>query len=316
MGVVIQARELVRIALYVLASVWLLAGQTASAQTNTLIVLYPAVPQPERDVFALIRSGIQTEAARAGLSVTGVEVAEGSSASDYSDRLNARSTRAVIALGRRSYQVVSALRMDSAVITGAVDLPAGTAGNGVSLTPDPQVVLSTLRSVAPQIQRVIVVIDQGSDQWLLKPAAAAAHAVGLQLQVYPASTVGEAAAHYLNVFRYGNPRTDAVWILRDGNFITPDTFPRIIEESWAKNFLVFSNVLAHVSKGALFAYYPDPRPLGERLAKLALSKEDGSHQIQFLKDLKRAANVRVAAHLGPAVNSAQLAAFDVVLGRE
>jgi hypothetical protein len=56
--------------------------------------------------------------------------------------------------------------------------------------------------------------------------------------------------------------------------------------------------------------------LGERLAKLALSREDGPYQIQFLKDLKRAANVRVAAHLGPAVNSAQLATFDVVLGRE
>jgi len=315
MGALVQVRQLLRIARYVFALLVLLIAQTSLAQTRALIVLYPDVPQPERDVFALMRVGIQTEAARAGFSVNAIGIAENASAMDYSTRLRTQSPRAVIALGRRSYQMVSAMKLDAPIVIGAVDLPADAAASGISLTPDPRLVLSTLRSVAPQIQRVIVVTDPKSDQWLLKPAAAAARADGLQLQVYSASSVGEAAAHYLNVFRYGNPLTDAIWILKDGNFINSDTLPRIIEESWSRNFVVFSNVLAHVSKGALFAHYPDPRLLGERLTRLALSKDE-VQQIQFLKDLKRAANVRVAAHLGPAVNSAQLATFDVVLGRE
>lgn len=293
-----------------------LIPQLLCAQERAFVVLYPELPPPERDVFTLLRAGIQSGAARAGVPVASIALEENASASEYAARVRARSPRAVIALGRRAYQLTNAMELNTPVLVAGVDLPAGSASaNGISLAPNPRIVLATLRSVAPQIQRVIVVTDRERDRWLIEPAAAAARAAGLQLQVHPASSVGEAGAHYLNIFRYGNPRTDAIWLLEDGNFITSDTLPRIIEESWSRNFLIFSNVLAHVSKGALFAHYPDPHPLGERLAQLALNPQRGPPEMRFLEDLKRAANVRVGAHLGPAVNKAQLAKFDVVLGR-
>lgn len=292
-------------------------SQGLRAQERGLLVLYPDVEQPERDVFTLLRAGIQGGAARSGVPVISIAVQESTSPSETAASIRRHAPRAVIALGRRAYQLANAMQLETRVLVAGVDLPVGSVGpNGISLAPNPRIVFTTLKSVAPQIRRVIVVVDPARDRWLLEPAAAAARAAGQQLQVHEASNVGEAAAHYLNIFRYGNPRTDAIWLLEDGRFITSDTLPTIIEESWSRNFVVFSNVLAHVSKGALFAHYPDPRALGERLAQLAVTEQRGPVGMSFLDDVKRAANVRVGAHLGPVVNNAQLATFDIVLGRE
>lgn len=305
-----------RIAFSLLLCCALLLPQWLLAQEFGLVVLYPELEQPERDVFTLLRAGIQSGAARAGVPVATIELSDGASPSETAARIRSRTPRSVIALGRRAFQLTGTMQLATPVIVGGVDLPVGNTGvNGISFAPNPRLVLGTLTSVAPQIRRVIVVVDPSRDRWLLEPAAAAARDAGLQLQVHEARSVGEAGAHYLNIFRYGNPRTDAIWLLEDGHFITSDTLPTIIEQSWSKNFVVFSNVLAHVSKGALFAHYPDPRPLGESLAQLAV-RPTGRPQMRFLEDVKRASNVRVGAHLGPAVNNARLATYDIVLGRE
>jgi putative ABC transport system substrate-binding protein len=312
-----RLRDVKRIALSLLVCCALLLPQWLRAQDLGLVVLYPELEEPERGVFTLLRAGIQGAAARAGVPVTTIELPESISTGETAAHVRARMPRAVIALGRRAYQLANAMQLETPVLVAGVDLPVGSTGvNGISLAPNPRIVLATLRSVAPQIRRVIVVVDPTRDRWLLEPATAAARGAGLQLQVHEASNVGEAGAHFLNIFRYGNPRTDAIWLLEDGRFITSDTLPPIIEESWSKNFVVFSNVLAHVRKGALFAHYPDPRPLGERLAQLAVREPSGPPRMRFLDDVKRASNVRVGAHLGPVVNNAQLGTFDIVLGRE
>lgn len=307
-----------RIALtLLLALVTVLLPQRLWAQNGPLVVLYPELPPPERDVFTLMRTGIQSVAGRAGVPVTAISLPVSASARVYEARVRANRPCAIIALGRRAYELTQEMKLDAPVFVAGVDLPVGRgAVNGISLATDPRTVFATLRSVAPQIQRVVVVTDPDRNRDLLGPAAAAARAVGLQLQVHSARTRGEAGAHYLNIFRYANARTDAIWLLENGHFITADTLPRIIEESWSRHFVVFSNVLAHVSKGVLFAHYPDSRPLGERLAQIALKVPPESVEMRFLEDLKRASNVRVGAHLGPVVNNAQLARFDVVLGRE
>lgn len=316
MGVRTRAGKLNLIARISLACALLLLPLGALAQSNLLWVLYPDVGQPERDAFTLMRTGIEAAAARARVEIVATAVPENASPSEYAARIRSRPPRAVIALGRRAYLLTKAMELEIPVVVGAVDLPVGAASEeGISLTTDPRVVMATLRTVAPQIQRVIVVADPERDRWWLDAARAAADRAGLLLQLHAASTIGEAAAHYLSVFRYGNPRTDAIWLVDSGRYVTADTLPRIIEESWSRNFLVFSNTLEHVNQGALFAHYPDPRPIGERIGRLALDG-DSQHGIRFLEDVKRAANARVGTHLGPAVNNAQLSQFDVVLGRE
>jgi len=315
-GVRTRPGKLNRIARISLACALLLLPLGALAQSSAIWVLYPDVGQPERDAFTLMRTGIEAVAARARVEVVAIPVPENASPTEFAARIRSRPPRTIIALGRRAYLLTKAMKVETPVVVGAVDLPVGAgAEDGISLTTDPRVVIATLRTVAPQIQRVVVIADPERDRWWIDPARAAADRAGILLQLHAASTIGEAAAHYLNVFRYGNPRTDAIWLVDSGRYVTADTLPRIIEESWSRNFLVFSNTLEHVNQGALFAHYPDPRPMGERIARLAI---DGNarHEMRFLEDVKRAANARVGTHLGPAVNNAQLSRFDVVLGRE
>lgn len=316
MGVRARASNLNRFARILFACALLLLPLGVLAQSSALWVLYPDVNQPERDAFTLMRKGIEAVAGRARVEVVPFAVPENASPAEYVARLRSRPPRVIIALGRRAYLLTKAMEVDTPVVVGAVDLPVGAAReNGISLTTDPRLVIATLRNVAPQIERLVVIADPERDRWWIDPARAAADRAGIQLQLHSASTIGEAAAHYLNVFRYGNPRTDAIWMNDSGRYITADTLPRIIEESWSRSFLVFSNTVEHVNQGALFAHYPDPKPMGERLARLALDR-DAHRGVQFLEDVKRAANARVGAHLGPAVNNAQLSQFDLVLGRE
>lgn len=315
MGVRKRVSVLNRIAWISLACALFLLPLTAFAQSNALWILYPDVGQPERDAFTLMRTGIETVAARARVEVVAIPVPENAAPTEFAARIRSRPPRTIIALGRRAYQLTKAMEVETPVVVGAVDLPVGAAENGISLTIDPRIVIATLRAIAPQIQRVTVIADPERDRWWIDPARAAADRAGILLQLHSASTIGEAAAHYLNVFRYGNPQTDAIWMVDSGRYVTADTLPRIIEESWSRSFLVFSNTLEHVNQGALFAHYLDPRPMGERLARLALDR-NARPEMRFLEDVKRAANARVGTHLGPAVNNAQLSQFDVVLGRE
>jgi len=143
--------------------------------------------------------------------------------------------------------------------TGATELPVPTPSlSGISLVVDPERVLDTLRLVAPRINRVSIVIPPARFGWLKPAIERAGRARNIQTTLFEASSIAEAASHYYNIIRYGNPRADSLWLLEQGQFITPDTLPRLIEWSWAQEFLLFSSVLEHVNEGSLFALYVNP----------------------------------------------------------
>jgi ABC-type uncharacterized transport system substrate-binding protein len=294
----------------------LLASTIVFAQAPPLVILYPDVPEPERSVFRLVREGVAVGAAREKTPVASLEVTSQSTATEIEMRLRAQAPRAVIVLGRRAFQLTESLSWPAPHIVGGVELAIGSQDpGGISLVPDPRIVLETLREVTPRINRVAVVLDPSRNGWLQQPAEQAARALGLELQVYRAQSVGEAAARYLDILRSGNPRTDALWLLDSGHFVTTDTLPAIVEESWSREFVVFSNVAEHVRQGVLFAHYLDPISLGERLANEALTTQRAKREAAFLQDTRRAGNVRVARHLGAAVDMAALSRFDLVLGK-
>ena len=108
--------------------------------------------------------------------------------------------------------------------------------------------------------------------------------------------------------------TDSLWLLEQGQFVNADTLPRIVEEAWANEFLVFSSVLQHVSEGSLFALYMDPRTLGGRLGQLAITTDPRAAAIAFDDAPARAINLRTARHLSKIVDIATAKGFDLTLG--
>jgi hypothetical protein len=142
----------------------------------------------------------------------------------------------------------------------------------------------------------------------------AAHARSLQLKIYEATTVSEAASTSLNILRYGNPATDSLWLLEQEGLLTADTYPRVIEEAWANQYLIFSSTFHHVSEGALFALYMNPATLGSRLAELAFSSTGHGAPIAFDEAPARAINLRTARHLLGTVELDVIQGFDVIVG--
>jgi putative ABC transport system substrate-binding protein len=221
----------------------------------------------------------------------------------------------LITLGRTAMILAQQVRPGIPWLAGATELPVPTPGvGGISLIVNPDRFVATLNEVAPRISRIAVVMDPQRFGWLREPMERAARVHSKQVIVYEASTIAEAATHYLNILRYGNPLTDSLWLLEQGQFITADTLPRIIEEAWAKNFLVFSSVLEHVSEGSLFALYMNPRTLGERLGQIARATQGSQAPLAFDDAPARTINLRTARHLANMVDGSTAKSFDLILG--
>lgn len=126
---------------------------------------------------------------------------------------------------------------------------------------------------------------------------------GLDLRAHEALDAASATKLYRTVLGQAEPFKDALWLPLDTQLLDEvNVLPRLAEQSWYRNLAIFSNSLEHARYGALFALYPDPERLGQRLAELALDfvrNPNGFRStIEPLREVRRALNLRVAQHLG------------------
>jgi putative ABC transport system substrate-binding protein len=300
---------------FLLGTTALFAFRAWGADRGPLLVLYPDAEEPERSVYRLIRDSVASTAQSLGSRTVEVSLDSHLSSEELTARIERERPSALIALGRAALDLAQQVARALPLRAGAVELPVTSHGSfgGLSLVVSPQRVLATLAELAPGVRRVVYVLDPQRFGWLRPFVDQAAHNQHMQAVPYEAATLGEAAGQYLNILRYGNPATDALWLLEAGQFVTDDTLPRIVEESWTREFMVFSNVLGHVSKGVLFAHYPDPVRIGQRLANSAV-REARVTQVIFDEEPKRAINVRVARHLASTVHLNRAADFDLTVG--
>ena len=284
-----------------------------TAQTTPRVwVVYPQTAPPERVVYDSIREGIRATAGQGGLQV------EELSTSQIAALPQVRSPDLVITLGSQALGDVQEKVDRGRIIAGATQIARSTKDlNAVSTLIDPSLALQTLRELAPRVQRVHVVITQSSDRTWIQDAQQAAHDLNVELVVHSARTTSEAGTHYLNIFRYGNPQTDSLWLIQDRDSLSRELLARVVEESWANNFIVFSNVLEHVRAGTLFSLYPDPQQLGERLGAIAVHTQNNPKaepRVEYLKEVSRAVNMRVAAHLQLNIDARLRRQFELRLG--
>ena len=282
-------------------------------------MIYPETDRPFDAIFSSIIDGIEDEAAE-GRVVT-LAVADESAGNDLTAWLEAEAPDSVIALGRLAYELYAGIDAQGPPpVVGALDATPDTHPGvaGVGLTIDPALLFARLRALSPDTERVLLVFNPARDQWLIEAAQPAASSLGLELRAYEATSLQQASEHFWNIFRYANPRTDALWLTVDAALVDDRVnLPVIIEQSWAERMVVFSNNLEHANRGVLFALYLDPEALGSRLATIAQELRDdpgAARRIEALRDVSSALNVRVGAHLGLSVGPAARRDFDLILG--
>lgn len=288
----------------------------ASAGKGAIAVLYPNVSEPFRSAFISMIHGIED---RTRLRVRSYAVDAKIDAAELNAQLKRAGTRVVIALGRQGLAVASNLDRDITVLVGGALLLSDAEivnMNGISLTPDPAILFSRLKSLLPDVRRVQVVYDPRKTEWLLRIARDAARAQGLELVAHEARDLSQAAHIYTSLFATAEGRREAVWLPHDTTTVEESTLlPLILKEAWNSGVPIFSSNVLHVKKGALFAMSPNNVELGRSLASSALALAAGEPRrkgVQPLRELHAAINLRTASHVGLNIGYQQQRTFDFI----
>lgn len=288
----------------------------ASAGKGSIAVLYPNVSEPVRSAFISMIQGIEE---RTRVKVRSFPVETRTDPQELNAQLKRANVRVVIALGRQGLQAAAGLDRDMLVLVGGalllsdaeiVDL------HGISLTPDPALLFSRLRSLLPEVRRVLVVYDPKKTEWLLRLARDAARAQGLELVAHEARDLGQAAALYAVLLKTADSKRDALWLPHDTTTVEESTLlPLVLRASWNHGVPIFSSNALHAKKGALFAMSPNNVELGKSLASSALGLMAGELRrkgVQPLRELHTALNLRTANHMGLNIGYQQQRTFDFI----
>jgi putative tryptophan/tyrosine transport system substrate-binding protein len=310
------------LALYLgLLVIALVAIPQARADTPHTAVLYPEIREPFRTVFTTIADGV-SEALDGQVIVRPVRNEE--SAQSVAGWLREHGITSAVALGSRSQALSDELAGIAPVVIGAVHMSDELLNDsyyGIALNPDPIALFRSLKSLAPDVNRVHIVYHGERERWMIENAAAAARRLGITLNAIPVNSLQDAANSYREVLRSQQSNTDALWLSQDSAILDEQAvLPMILKEAWDRKLIVFSSNPSHVRRGVLFALYPDNHGMGRSLGAMSLRlREHHAHGrllkpggLRPLNDLLTAFNVRTAGRIGVRFSREDLNDFDLV----
>lgn len=284
------------------------------ADSLRVAVIYPDIRAPYRDIFLSIINGIES---RLRKRVEIYTLQKNYDIKAVKNQLKKVRAQVVIALGSRGLSAAKQLEPDFKVVVGAVlNSPGDGDITGISLMPDPETLFQGLKKVIPEVERVTIIYSRNQTEWLIDRAWESARREGLLLNALPVRNIREAAALYRDVLNKLESGKDAIWLPQDRTIDEQTIFPLILQKSWERDLAVFSSNLAHLTRGVLFALYPDNENMGRSLAELALKQvqngENTSSGVLPLRDLLIAVNTRTAEHLGIKLTNRMKREFDLV----
>jgi putative ABC transport system substrate-binding protein len=284
----------------------LLMASTAHAETR-IGVLYPESAPAFLKLYQTIISGIGQAA---DVRVQSRAVSKKDSVDQIKSWLASGQSQVVIGLGYLPTALTGPLAADMPLIHGAGALNDNHTP-GVSLASSPGKQFDRLKQLKPDIERVFMVYKPQATGWLLSSGKAAARDHGLELIAMPSEDIQQAATAFTGILQQARPGKDAIWLTLDPVVPVNQLLPVLLREAWDKQLVLFSNNPLDVSKGALFALYPDYPAMGRQLAERAkkqLGKNPPSSP-EASEHLNSALNTRTASHLGIVLSSQQRQSF-------
>jgi putative ABC transport system substrate-binding protein len=284
-----------------------------------IAVIYPDIGEPYRGIFEKIIEGIEE---KAGDGIAKRPLDSDANIGALKASLLRENTKVVIALGRQGMKTALSMKGDLGIVVGGVLTVPEDEARGqpvISLSPDPALLFSRMKTLKPATKRVFVVYDPAFNDWIIKFAKEAASVLELELVAYEAKDLRSAVKYYQEIFSAANGRSDVLWLPQDYTTVEESTvLPLVLQESWNRDIAVFSSNSAHVRRGVLFSLYPDNTGLGKSLAKLALGYlRSGYYEtsgILPLRDVQSAVNLRTAKHLR--LKPARLQDFDTTFSEQ
>ena len=292
-------------------------GSAQPVSRASVAILYPELRAPFNKVFEDIVAGVEKKVN--GLTKRYILEKEFSQV-DLDDWVKKNDIKVCVALGVRAEYAANQLAQEIPIVLSGVLEPKLFMHPGISLAASPYRLFLKLKQQKLNIKQIIVVYNPKKSKWLMREAQSAASKHGLELVTYTTSSLSESAKIYSEVFDRLRIKDSAIWLPPDSTSIDNRTLLSfVLEKAWAHRVAVFSSSPAHVSKGVLFAMYPDNMKLGLSLGAVALEELNGGRKISKMipaEDLKTAFNKRTAKHLGVRFTSEDLRKYDAVFPSE
>lgn len=293
---------------------WFLCAATYAASQVGIIM--PELRAPFNEIYETVADGVDNKlrdpAARLVLS-------KDYSPGEITNWLRAKNINSVIALGSLGKKAIVYVPKNTPIVLGGLlSAPSPTNSHpGLAFTADPGAMFALLRKLDKSRNKVVVVYNPLKYKWLIDLAKRQAAKNGVQLVGYEATSLKQAAMIYNEILSQSMLDKTALWLLQDRTVVDSKVvLPFILEKSWQKDMVVFSSALGHVSKGVLFAMYPNNIEHGEQLADMLITVKSGfskfGNKLYPSRGLQKAINARTAEHLGIKVSKSKLREYDVV----
>ena len=282
----------------------LLLGQIflpCNALSSGLLIIYPNVKAPYNKIYEDIIKGIDKN--YEGITKQ-LKLMPDNSEQVLIEKIEQYHPDVLVTLGRHSLKKVRDIKTSIPIVAGAIT-KTDEAVSGVSMTPDPEIILSHLLTIAPFVTRVYVVADTDRHTQLER-ADSYLKQQGKILQTEDATSIQQAADKYLKIINRASAN-DAIWLMRGASLNDPSILMLVLEAAWKKKIVVFSSNPTHVKRGALFSVYPDNEKMGGTLAEIA-KQQNQSHTARNaslvpLRNLHLVVNKRTSKHLGITPNN-------------
>lgn len=268
----------------------------AQAMSAGLMVLYPEVREPYSKVYQDIIDGVKTTY---NGSVMATPLKDRQSEDAYRAAVNSSKPDMIIALGQNALNLASRIAPGVPTVMGATSA-TNLKVAGVSMVPDPAVVITKLHQLDSELSTIHVVTNPADKQKLLQAALKHANSLNIKFIVHEVTSIKDAASVYRDLLlRLG--RHDSIWLMQDQALNDISLLSLILERAWERKIIVFSSNPADVKRGALFSVYPNNVALGARLAEITTTydfSKESNHDIEFLREILIAGNERTLRHLG------------------
>ena len=274
-------------------------SQTLSA---SLLVVYPEAPEPYREAFEQMASGI---ARTTGALLQQKAITATTSREEFGSWLIEGRDKTVVLLGQKAlsfYEKSEQSRRD-VFLSGVNALPGQIPLPGISLSVDPAIYLQTLHELLPDVRHVVMYYNIREEPWLVLVKKAAAD-TRIDIEAIGVADAFDVIRRLGTTFETLDPKTTALWfgnntIALNGELI----YPYVLEQAWDRRIAVFSDSIAHVKLGFLFALYPDYAKIGAELGAM-IRQGDPPASLRFSRAGQLALNARTARHLGIVPGSA------------
>lgn len=277
---------------------WLLINSSIADEVlaSELLIVFPEAPAPYSKVFEDIIKGVSSQYTG---TIHRLQTSSYSDGAYVRERLANTRPDIILALGSHNVTMLSNLNVNVPIIAGALSANP-TNMPGISIFPDPVVVMQKLLLLSPGTDRVSVVTALNSGSGYLDEAKIYMASLGKKLIVYRAGDIHAAAIQYLQALKTAEAY-DGIWILPGETGIDDAIMGQLLQSAWDKNIVLFSSNPNDVRKGTLFAAYPDNEKMGQDLGLLVNKQLTGEMPMPHftpVKQLLLAVNLRTSRHLG------------------